>query len=128
MKFLAAGALNAALSILLGAFAAHGLKQRLDAEALAIFHTGVDYHAYHALGLMLVGLLIHNRIAPSHARIAGKLMLAGILIFSGSLYLLAATDLKWLGAITPIGGVSFIAAWLTLAVGLWKYRKDDPEP
>ncbi len=120
MNFLAAGAINAALAVMLGAFAAHGLKHSLDAKALAIFHTGVDYHAYHALGLMLIGLLIHNGVATARARLAGRLMLAGILIFSGSLYLLAITGLKWLGAITPVGGLAFITAWLLLASALMR--------
>jgi uncharacterized membrane protein YgdD (TMEM256/DUF423 family) len=113
--FLIVGALSAALAVMLGAFGAHGLRGRLPADLLAIYHTGCQYHVYHALGLLAVGLLSLHVPASGALRASGWLMLAGTVLFSGSLYLLAVTGQRWLGAITPLGGVAFIAAWLLLA-------------
>jgi uncharacterized membrane protein YgdD (TMEM256/DUF423 family) len=117
--FIGIGALLAAIGVALGAFGAHGLRAKLEPRLLEIWQTGVEYHMYHALGLILLGLLL--RWAPAGALInwSGGLMLAGILFFSGSLYLLVLTGLGWLGAITPLGGLSFIIAWLLLAVALF---------
>jgi uncharacterized membrane protein YgdD (TMEM256/DUF423 family) len=109
---LAAGAINALIAVGAGAFAAHGLKSRLDRTALDIFETGARYQMYHALGIILCALL-----ATSTARTAGWLLQVGIAIFSGSLYALALTDVKVLGAITPIGGLAFLAGWAYLAWG-----------
>ena len=118
--FIALGSLNAALAVILGAFAAHGLKSKLTGASLAVFQTGVHYHFYHALGLILVGTII-LQIAPSITfRWAGWLMLIGIILFSGSLYLLGITNIRWLGVITPFGGLAFIIAWLTLFTGIIK--------
>jgi uncharacterized membrane protein YgdD (TMEM256/DUF423 family) len=113
--FLISGALSAALAVVLGAFGAHGLRGRLPADLLAIYQTGCQYHVYHALGLLAVGLLGLHLPASTALRASGWLMLAGTLLFSGSLYLLAVTGQRWLGAITPLGGVAFIGAWLLLA-------------
>lgn len=118
--FLIIGALNAALTVMLGAFAAHGLKAQLSEYSLSVFQTGVQYHFYHALGLLLVGLIAQQNPATSGFTVSGWLMVAGIVIFSGSLYVLAITDIRWLGAITPVGGVCFIASWLWLGWTLWK--------
>jgi uncharacterized membrane protein YgdD (TMEM256/DUF423 family) len=112
---LAAGAINALLAVAAGAFAAHGLKSRLDRTALDIFETGARYQMYHALGIILCALL-----ATSTARTAGWILQIGIAIFSGSLYALALTDVKSLGAITPIGGLAFLAGWAYLAWGALK--------
>lgn len=117
--FLALGSANAMLAVILGAFAAHGLKGRLTVQSLAIFDTGVQYHFYHALGLILVGL-IATQIPANGIRYSGWLMMVGILLFSGSLYILALTGVRQLGMITPVGGFCFISAWLTLLVGIWK--------
>ena len=114
------GAAGAALSVALGAFAAHGLKSRLAADMLAVFQTGVQYQFYHSLGLILVGILAQRYQGSSLLTASGLLMLAGILLFSGSLYVLSTTGIRSLGIITPIGGVSFIAAWMLLAVGVWR--------
>jgi uncharacterized membrane protein YgdD (TMEM256/DUF423 family) len=105
-----------ALAVILGAFGAHGLRDRLDAYSMEVYQKAVFYHFIHALGLLAVSL------APRTANLVwvNILLLAGILIFSGSLYLLAITGVRTLGAITPIGGLSFIAAWLLLA---WSVRK-----
>lgn len=107
----ALGAINAAIAIALGAFAAHGLRERLDARALEVFETGARYHMYHALALVLCGVL-----ATRGATTAGWLFQAGIVLFSGSLYLLAATGVGKLGMITPLGGLAFLAGWVVLAV------------
>lgn len=114
--FLSAGAINAALAVILGAFAAHGLKSRLSPEMLEVFQTGVQYHFYHALGLLIVGVLAIHFPESGYLRWSGWLMLAGIIIFSGSLYLLSTSGIAWLGAVTPLGGISFIAAWILLLI------------
>jgi uncharacterized membrane protein YgdD (TMEM256/DUF423 family) len=113
--FLIAGALSAALAVMLGAFGAHGLRARLPADLLAIYQTGCQYHVYHALGLLAVGLLGLHIPTSGALRASGWLMLAGTILFSGSLYALALTGQRWLGAITPLGGTAWIAAWLLLA-------------
>lgn len=113
--FLIAGALSAALAVMLGAFGAHGLRGRLPPDLLAIYQTASQYHVYHALGLLAVGLLAAQLPASGALRWSGGLMLAGTLLFSGSLYLLAISGQRWLGAITPLGGTAWIVAWLLLA-------------
>jgi uncharacterized membrane protein YgdD (TMEM256/DUF423 family) len=106
----AAGAINAALAVAAGAFAAHGLHDRLDARAREVFETAARYQMYHALAMILAAAL-----ATAGARTAGWIFQAGIVVFSGSLYALALTDVSALGAITPIGGVAFLVGWLWLA-------------
>ena len=117
--FLILGAVNAMLAVMLGAFGAHGLRGRLSEAMLAVYHTGVQYHFYHALGLILLGLLALHLPASGLLKAAGWLMFAGILLFSGSLYVLALTQLRWLGIITPFGGVAFIIAWLLTALAVY---------
>lgn len=112
---LAAGAINAALAVGAGAFGAHGLRERLAPRALEIFETGARYHMYHALGMLLCALAAASG-GIAGARTAGWILQVGIVIFSGSLYLLALTDVKILGAITPIGGLAFLVGWVWLAV------------
>jgi len=118
--FLVLGSVNAMLAVMLGAFGAHGLKKMLPPDLLAVFVTGVQYHFYHALGLIAVGLIAIQLPASLQLKLSGWFMFAGIVVFSGSLYLLALTGVRWLGAITPIGGVSFILAWALLAVAVYK--------
>ena len=118
---LCSGAVSAALSVALGAFAAHGLESRLTADMLAVFQTGVQYQFYHSLGVILIGLIAVTRTPTSLTTAAGLVMLAGILLFSGSLYLLTTTGIRSLGMVTPFGGIAFILAWLLLAVGIWRY-------
>ncbi len=116
--FLLAGAVLAGLGVAAGAFGAHGLKALLSAEMLAVFETSVRYQMYHALALVLTGILLERSVAPDERkclRLAGWLFLAGILLFSGSLYLLALSGIRWLGAITPLGGLCLIAGWSLLA-------------
>jgi len=114
--FLALAAVSAFLAVALGAFGAHGLRDRLTPDLLAIFEVGVRYHMYHALALIGVALALERWPSPA-IQWAGWCFLAGTLIFSGSLYVLALTGVRWLGAITPLGGVAFLAGWLLLAWG-----------
>jgi uncharacterized membrane protein YgdD (TMEM256/DUF423 family) len=116
---LVAGALLAGLAVALGAFGAHGLDGRVTTDRLATFETGVRYHMYHALGLLAVGLLLRQR-GGRVLRAAAWSFAAGVLIFSGSLYVLVLTDTPILGAVTPFGGVAFIAGWALLAWGVWR--------
>jgi uncharacterized membrane protein YgdD (TMEM256/DUF423 family) len=114
--FVVLGAANAFLAVLLGAFGAHGLRARLPADLLAIFQTGVQYHQMHALGLLLVGLLAGGHAVSDRRVVAsGWLLAAGIVVFSGSLYALALTGERRLGAITPLGGLCFLLGWALLA-------------
>ena len=113
------------LAVALGAFGAHALKARLSADMLAIWHTAVLYHMVHALGCIAIGILMPRYPQQSNKiALAGDLMLIGILVFSGSLYLLAFTEQRWLGAITPIGGVAFLAAWGMLGWVVWRGGDD----
>ena len=113
------GAVSAFLSVAAGAFGAHALKARLPADLLAIFETGARYHMYHSLGLIAIGLVAQLRPSPLLSG-AGWAMVAGIVLFSGSLYALALTGVRALGAITPLGGLGFLAGWALLAVGVWR--------
>ncbi|HEY0840591.1 MAG TPA: DUF423 domain-containing protein [Vulgatibacter sp.] len=108
--WLALGAFNALVSVAAGAFGAHGLRARLTPDLLAVFETGARYQMYHALGLVALGLFVRSG-SPPLATAAGWAMLAGIVIFSGSLYALALSGVRGFGAITPIGGVAFLVAW-----------------
>ena len=113
--FLFIGALLGGVGVGLGAFGAHGLKGRLSQEMLAVFETGVRYQMYHALALLVLGAMM-TRLEGRAVVVAGWSSTAGILIFSGSLYALALSGVTMLGAITPIGGVAFLAGWLALAI------------
>ena len=108
------GSLFAALSVLLGAFGAHGVKNRLSMEDLAIFETAVRYQMYHALGILLMGV-VSFYLTEKLVSIPAYFLILGIIIFSGSLFLLVFTNLKWFGAITPIGGLCLIIGWLLIA-------------
>lgn len=112
--FFLLGSFFAGLSVVLGAFGAHALRDRLEERLLANFETGARYQMYHALALLAVAWAISRFPASQLLVIAGWLFLAGIVIFSGSLYLLALTGQRWLGAITPFGGVAFLAGWVCL--------------
>jgi uncharacterized membrane protein YgdD (TMEM256/DUF423 family) len=112
------GALNAAIAVGAGAFAAHGLRERLDARALEVFETGARYQMYHAIAIILAGLVASS--VARGAQTAGWIFQIGILLFSGSLYALSLTGVKGLGAITPLGGLAFLAGWLWLAWTAWR--------
>lgn len=122
--FLFWGAVNAALAVAMGAFGAHGLKQSIEPALLAVYQTGAQYHLFHALGLLLVGVIARAR-GDRLLAVSGWMLLAGMVLFSGSLYLLAITGERWLGAITPLGGTAFILAWLLLAVAAWRRSPGD---
>jgi uncharacterized membrane protein YgdD (TMEM256/DUF423 family) len=111
-RWAAIGAINAGLAVAAGAFGAHALKTRLSADMLTVFETGSRYHMYHALGLLAVGWLATN---TDGADLPGWLMLAGIVLFSGSLYVLALTGMRELGVVTPFGGLAFLLAWAAFA-------------
>ena len=111
--FFTMGALLAGLAVAAGAFGAHGLRDRLAPDMLTVFETGVRYHMYHALALLAVAWAT-VRWPESSAVLAGWLFVAGIVIFSGSLYVLALSGVRWLGAITPLGGLCFLGGWAVL--------------
>lgn len=118
------GPISAMLAVCAGAFGTHGLRARLDERLLNIFQTAVEYHFYHAIGLTLVALALQQRPQSRLLQWSGSMMFAGILLFSGSLYILALTDTRWLGMITPFGGLLFITSWILLALGL--YQQEQP--
>jgi uncharacterized membrane protein YgdD (TMEM256/DUF423 family) len=114
--FACLGAVSGFVAVAAGAFGAHALRARLSPELLAVFETGARYQMYHALALLAVAWMLGWWPGPWPAR-AGWLFLAGTVLFSGSLYLLALTGIRWLGAITPLGGLAFLAGWICLALG-----------
>ena len=111
--FIIIGSLMMALTVLVGAFGAHGLKNNFSMDSIKTFEKGVQYQAYHSLGLVIIGLLGFN--FPHHLLwLPAVLFIFGIIFFSGSLYVLVLSNMKWLGMITPIGGVSFVLGWMLL--------------
>lgn len=117
--FIILGAVNAFIAVALGAFGAHGLEGKISDHYLEVWETGVQYQMFHALGLFAVGILMHITDA-SMLNITGWLMFAGIVFFSGSLYVLALSGVSILGAVTPIGGVLFLSAWVLVIIGFIK--------
>ena len=118
--FIMMGSLNAFLGVALGAFGAHGLKTKVSPEMLTVWQTGVQYHLVHALGLVLIGILCHLMPEIILLRNAGWFLLLGIVLFSGSLYVLALSGVRGIGMITPLGGIAFLIGWLLLVVAAWK--------
>ena len=118
--FLAIASALGGISVVLGAFASHALKDKLSDRALEIWETGTKYQMYHALALILVALLISRFPDSILLVVAGYAFVAGVTIFSGSLYALSLSGIKWLGAITPLGGAAFIIGWACLAVAALK--------
>jgi len=118
--WLTLGSVGMLLAVAMGAFGAHALKKTLTPDLMAIYETAVHYHVYHALGLIAIGLLALHLPATTLLRWAGVLMAAGLVLFSGSLYALSLSGIRWLGAITPIGGTAFLAAWLLLAAAVMR--------
>ena len=117
--FFIIASLSAFAAVALGAFAAHKLKQRLSPEMFSIFEVGVRYHVYHVFALFIVAWGI-SYFTTANLVPAGWLFITGTIIFSGSLYILSLTEIRWLGAITPIGGLCFLAGWLWMAWSVWK--------
>jgi uncharacterized membrane protein YgdD (TMEM256/DUF423 family) len=121
--FLSVASILAGLSVAGGAFAAHALKEKLSERAIEIFETGARYQMYHSLALLVVALLLSRAEASQSLLIAaGSAFIIGIAIFSGSLYALSFSGIKWLGAITPLGGVAFMIGWGCLAIAAWGYK------
>src|SRR5580704_17923790 len=119
MNWSAVGAIALALAVLIGAFGAHALEGRLDAYSRGVYETGVMYHFFHALGLLIVSILPRTgALSAARASWICLLLAVGMLLFSGSLYILALSGVRMLGAVTPFGGLSFIAAWVLLAYWL----------
>jgi|SRR5450631_274652 uncharacterized membrane protein YgdD (TMEM256/DUF423 family) len=119
---LVAAAIALAAAVVLGAFGAHALRAQLDAEAFTVYQTAVQYHFWHALGLLGVGALMLEWPTSGRLGWVAGLLVAGLLLFCGSLYALALTGAAWLAMLTPIGGLAFIAAWLVLASVAWHHR------
>ncbi len=121
--FLFLAALSGFTGVAMGAFGAHGLKEVLTPEMLAVYKTAVDYQMWHALGLALIAIFRQQVPETDVLKWAGWLMFSGIVLFSGSLYLLSTLNMKWLGMITPIGGVFFLLAWALLAFFAFNPKK-----
>jgi uncharacterized membrane protein YgdD (TMEM256/DUF423 family) len=122
-KYTKIGAFAAMLSVVFGAFGAHVLEGRLTSNELDIYQTGVQYQMFHAIGILLIALLIDRLPSQKLAIWAARLLVIGIVLFSGSLYVLALSGVKVLGAITPLGGVAFIAGWICMALSARPAKK-----
>ena len=122
--FISIAAIMAGLSVASGAFASHALKARLSQQALDIWETGSKYQMYHALALLMVGLLLsrNDEVSSTLLNTASWAFIVGIVLFSGSLYALSLSNIKWLGAITPLGGVAFLVGWCCLAIAVWSFK------
>ena len=118
-RFLALGAVFAGSAVATGAFGAHALKNMLDAASLQVFETAIRYQMYHAIGLCIVSWAI-DRYPDQRLQLIGWLFTIGILLFSGSLYVVSLAGIRWLGAVTPIGGLAFLAGWILLGWGIWR--------
>ncbi|MEJ2532811.1 MAG: DUF423 domain-containing protein [Halioglobus sp.] len=118
--FITLASLSGMLAVMFGAFGAHALRARLDDYAMGVFETAVQYHFYHSLALLAVGIVALSQPQTVLLKSSGWLFLIGILVFSGSLYLLGITGVRWLGAVTPLGGLAFIGGWACLAASAWK--------
>jgi uncharacterized membrane protein YgdD (TMEM256/DUF423 family) len=123
-KWMMLGAVLTMLSVAIGAFGAHMLKEKIGADAIAVYETGVQYHMIHAIALLIIGLTAGQLGPSTKLKWAARLLFIGIIIFSGSLYVLSISGVKILGAITPIGGVAFIVGWLLLAIDVWQRGRD----
>ncbi len=117
--FAISGGVSALLGVAAGAFGAHGLKDRLPSEMLEVFETAVRYQMYHAFGLLAVAWAV-SRWPEAIPSTSGWMFIAGTVLFSGSLYVLSLTGVRWLGAVTPLGGVAFIIGWLLLVYGIYR--------
>ncbi len=119
--FIFLGSASAMLAVMFGAFGAHALKNRFDEYAMGVFETAVQYHFYHSFALLAVGIIALSQPQTVLLKTSGWLFLVGLIIFSGSLYILSLTGLRWLGAVTPLGGLAFIGGWACLAAASWKF-------
>ena len=119
-SLLISGSIFLALAVAFGAFGAHIVQDMLTPERFQVYQTGVEYHFYHALGLLFLGAVSYHIQDLKWIVRSGIAFITGIIIFSGSLYILTLTDTGWLGAVTPLGGVAFILGWIFLAIGTAK--------
>ncbi|MBE0337911.1 DUF423 domain-containing protein [Paenibacillus sp. 23TSA30-6] len=124
-RWIIVGSIMMLLAVAIGAFGAHIVKTRIDADALAVYETSVKYHMIHAVGLLIIALAAGQWGASTRLKWAARLLFTGIILFSGSLYVLSLTGIRVLGAITPLGGVCFIAGWLLLALAARGLKKED---
>lgn len=122
-NYLLYAAINGFLVVLLGAFGAHALETRVSADMLEVWHTAVQYQMFHTAGLIALAFLQREQSVNGSLAVISHCFVAGLVLFCGSLYLLALTELRWLGMITPLGGVLFLAAWLQLALVCYRLRK-----
>ena len=120
--FIVLGAINTFLCVLLGAIGTHVLKHKFSSELLNTFQTGLQYHFYHALALILIGILLFHLPQSKFVKLSGWVMFTGILFFSGTLYVVSFTEMRALGMVAPIGGLSLMSAWLILAYGIWSEK------
>ena len=120
-KFLSIGAISGALAVITGAFGAHALKNIISFDMMEVYKTGVQYHFYHTFAILAVGILMKNNVTK-YLKWSGWLFVLGIILFSGSLYALAISNIKSIGIITPFGGLAFIAGWICLLVHVMKSR------
>lgn len=120
--YLFLGSINAGLSVILGAFGAHALKNYITDELIKTFNTGVEYHFYHSFGLFIIAFAFYLLPDSKLLKWSGRLMLTGILLFSFSLYVLSITGIRGFGIITPFGGIAFVAAWILLAIAIIKSK------
>lgn len=120
-RVLVIAAVNGFLVVMLGAFGAHGLESFISSQRLDTWQTGVQYHMFHTLALLGTGMLIEHGGRSNILYSSAQLFLAGIILFSGSLYLLAVTGTSWLGMVTPAGGLAFLGGWWYLTLGVWKW-------
>jgi uncharacterized membrane protein YgdD (TMEM256/DUF423 family) len=118
------GSLNAAFAVIMGAFGAHALSAKIAPEALATFQTGVHYHFYHSLGLIVIGIVSRTAKPSTALSVSGWTMLTGIFLFSGSLYLISITGIRSIGIVTPFGGILFILSWVLLAIASFKQKTE----
>mgnify|MGYP001825641282 CR=1 FL=1 len=118
--FITLGSLSGMLAVILGAFGAHALRDSLDDYARGVYVSAVQYHFYHSLALLAVGIIALSQPQTMLLRSSGLLFFLGIVVFSGSLYVLSISGIRWLGAVTPLGGLAFIAGWACLAATGWK--------
>lgn len=123
--FLMIAAVSGFLAVIIGAFAAHGLKKMLAPEMIEVVKTGVQYQMYHALALLLVGLWLRYKPETSGLKAGGLAFILGTLLFSGSLYALALDAPRWLGPVTPLGGLCFLLGWLLLLSAAWRIKPAD---
>lgn len=120
---LISGSLFMALAVAFGAFGAHIVQDTLTPERFEVYQTAVQYHFYHALGLLLLGAASFHLPDSTTLRWSGAMLITGILLFSGSLYILTLTDTGWLGMITPIGGLAFIGGWVAFGIAVLRYHQ-----